>query len=329
MKAYYHADSPEKIPVKGYEPDCQAELAIGQIKRFATAGKPFALFVSFGTPHDPWVRENVPPEYYAMFADGGKRPRFTLPPNYKPENDSYADAWGRFDGPADRQRLPEMMRIYYAMAANLDWNIGRLLKAIDDAGLRDTTIVVFTADHGEMMGAQGRRAKNIFYEEAVRVPFLVRWPGRVPAGTASDACLNAPDIMPTLLGMARLPIPAKVEGVDLSHCAFGKPGPEPEAALMENTGACATWEDGHEWRALRSKQYTYAIYRKDRKELLFDNLKDPYQLHNLAESSGQEQTLNRFRALLKSRLAELDDSLEASTWYRDHWVKDRIITRVR
>jgi arylsulfatase A-like enzyme len=98
---------------------------------------------------------------------------------------------------------------------------------------------------------------------------------------------------------------------------------------MQNTGACAAWEDGYEWRALRSKQYTYAIYRKNRKELLFDNLKDPYQLRNLAESTGQEQTLNHLRALLKARMTELDDSFEASTWYRDHWVKDRIITRMR
>jgi arylsulfatase A-like enzyme len=212
------------------------------------------------------------------------------------------------------------------MTANLDWNIGRLLRAIDEAGIGDNTIVVFTSDHGEMMGAQGRRAKNIFYEEAVRVPFLVRWPGRIPAGTTSDACLNTPDIMPTLLGMCGLPIPAKVEGADLSHCAFGKSGPEPEAAFMQNTGACAIWEDGYEWRALRSQQYTYAIYRKDRKELLFDNLKDPYQLHNLAGRPGQEQTLNHFRTQLKTRMNELGDTFEASTWYRDHWVKDRIIT---
>jgi arylsulfatase A-like enzyme len=328
-KAYYHTDSPEKMPVKDYEPDFQAELAIGQIKNYATAGRPFALFLSFGEPHDPWTRENVPPEYYAMFADEGGKPRFTLPPNYKPENDPYADEWGRFKGPGERKQLPEWMRIYYAMAANLDWNIGRVLKAIDDAGLRDNTIVVFTADHGEMFGAQGRRAKNIFYEEAVRVPFLMRWPGRIPAGATSDACLNTPDIMPTVLGLAGLPVPANVEGVDLSHCALGKPGPEPGAALMENTGACAAWEDGYEWRALRSKQYTYAIYRKDRKELLFDNLKDPYQLHNLADSPGQEQTLNHFRAMLKARMTELDDTFEASTWYRDHWVKDRIITHVR
>jgi len=328
FKAYYHTDSPAKIPVNGYEPDVQTDMAIQQIKRLSHAGKPFALVLSIGTPHDPWVPDNVPTNYYAMFADKGGKPRFTLPPNYKPENDPYADAWGRFKNSRARESLLKTMRCYYAMIANLDWNFGRLMKAIDADGIRDNTIVVFTADHGEMMGAQGRRAKNIFYEEAVRVPFLLRWPAKVPADLTTDTCLNTPDIMPTLLTMMGLPVPKKVEGVDLSHCAFGKPGPEPEAAFLQNTGACAIWEDGYEWRALRNKHFTYAIYRKDRKELLFDNQADPYQLKNLAGSSEYEKTLNHFRTLLKKRMKELGDTFEASTWYREHWTTNRIITRV-
>ncbi|MCX6375915.1 MAG: sulfatase [Armatimonadetes bacterium] len=324
-KGYYHRDSPEKIPAKGYEPDFQTGMAIELINKYSRAKKPFALFLSVGTPHDPWNPENVPPEYYSMFAED----QFSLPPNYKPEDDPYADAWGRFKDPKARETIPAMLRGYYAMTANLDWNFGRLLKAIDDAGIRDNTIVVFTSDHGEMLGAQGRRAKNIFYEEAARVPFLVRRPGKTPSGLVSDACLNTPDIMPTLLSIAGLPIPSKVEGMDLSHCAYGKPGPEPKAAFMQNTGACAAWEDGYEWRALRDKQYTYAIYRKDHKELLFDNQADPHQLHNLADSPKHEVVMKGFRALLKKRMEDLDDGFEAGTWYRDHWVKDRVITRVR
>jgi arylsulfatase A-like enzyme len=328
-KAYYHTDSLEKIPVEGYEPDAQTDMAIGCIRRLARGTRPFALVLSVGTPHDPWGPDNVPPEYYARFADEGGRPRFSLPPNYKAENDPYADAWGRIKEPRREEALLAMMRGYYAMSANLDWNLGRLMKSIDDAGIRDNTIVLFTSDHGEMMGAQGRRAKNIFYEEAVRVPFVVRWPGRVPSGSSSDACLNTPDILPTLLSMAGLPVPAKVEGMDLSHCAFGRPGPEPRAAFMQNTGACAIWEDGYEWRALRDKRYTYAVYRKDRRELLFDNQADPFQMHDLAATAGAGETLQAFRTLLQAKMAEVEDTFEASSYYRDHWVKDRIITRVR
>ncbi len=155
------------------------------------------------------------------------------------------------------------MRNYYAMTANLDGNIGRILQAVDQAGLADETLIVFTCDHGEMFGGHGRMKKNIFYEEAARIPFLMRWPGRIPAGLVSDACLNTPDIMPTLLGLAGLSsrIPESVEGMDLSHLAMGRSGPEPEAAFLMNTGACAAWQDGHEWRALRDQRFTYAVFR--------------------------------------------------------------------
>jgi arylsulfatase A-like enzyme len=199
------------------------------------------------------------------------------------------------------------------MVANLDWNVGRLLEAIDELGLREDTLFVFTSDHGEMFGAHGRRAKNIFYEEAVRVPFLVRWPRHVLAGHVSDACLNTPDIMPTLLSLMGLPIPGKVEGMDLGHCALGEAGPEPEAAFMQGMGGTAVFEDGHEWRALRGKRYTYAVYRSDRSELLFDNLADPGQMHNLVDDPAHAQALGRFRAMLKARMGVLSDTFKGST----------------
>jgi arylsulfatase A-like enzyme len=213
------------------------------------------------------------------------------------------------------------------MTANVDWNLGRLLDALDKLGARDNTLVVFTSDHGEMFGAHGRRAKNIFYEEAVRVPFLVRWPESVPAGRVADACLATPDIMPTLLSLLRLPVPKDAEGMSLSHCALGHDGPEPQAAFLQGTGTTAAWRDGHEWRALRGKRYTYAVYRRDRAELLFDNQADPFQTTNLAADPAHAGALRQLRELLQRRMQELDDTFESCTWYRDHWTRDRNILR--
>lgn len=153
--------------IPGYEPDGQTELAISKLREATASEQPFALFLSLGTPHDPWRPGDVPAAYLALFEDV----EFTLPPNYKPGNDPYGDQWASLNA-AQRAELTEWMRVYYAMTANLDWNIGRLLAAVDELGLRENTILVFTSDHGEMFGAQGRRAKNIFYDEAVRVPFL-------------------------------------------------------------------------------------------------------------------------------------------------------------
>ncbi len=314
--AYYHTDSPEKLSYGAgrYEPDAQTDMAIEFLTKAGQSGAPFALFVSYGTPHDPWNDGNVPAEYRSMFEGVS----FPHPPNYRPENDPHADGWGRLAAQG-REALESWRRNYYAMNANLDWNVGRLLGAVEKTGLAGNTICVFSSDHGEMFGAQGRRGKNIFYEEAARVPFLVRWPTRIAAGGTSEACLGTPDIMPTLLAMMGLPVPGDVEGMDLSHCALEKRGPEPQAAFLQNTGACAAWEDGHEWRALRTKQYTYAVYRVDQSELLFDNLADPYQMTNLVADPARQAVLEHLRTQLRAKMEGRNDTFEACTWYRDHW----------
>lgn len=323
VDAYYHRDGPEQITMPGYEPDGQTDLAIECLRRAARTERPLALFLSYGTPHDPWTPDNVPEAYLEPYRDVA----FPPPLNYRDENDlPYADGWARLSDD-ERKQLADWMRVYYGMTSNLDWNVGRLLRAIDELGLCEDTLLVFTSDHGELFGAHGRRAKNIFYEEAVRVPLIVRWPGRVPAGYVSDACLNTPDIMPTLLRLLELPIPAGVEGMDLSHCALGEEGPEPDAAFMQGTGATAIFEDGHEWRALRGRQHTYAVYRVDGSELLFDHQADPYQMHNLVTDPSYTGTLEGYREMLRARMAALNDTFAACTWYRDHWTEDRIIVR--
>jgi len=324
--AFYYADTPQKVPCgpKGtYEPDAQTDLAVRFLKDAAAGKAPFALFLSYGTPHDPWNPGNAPKKYMDMFADTD----FALPPNFSTKADPYGDGWARPPKGFGPEMVNQWKRGYYAQTANLDWNIARLLKAVGELGLADETIVVFTSDHGEMFGAHGRRAKNIFYDEAARVPFLVRWPGHAPAGSESDACLNTVDIMPTLLTLLGLPVPKAVEGASLAHCALGKPGPEPEAAFLQCTGTTAAWTDGHEWRALRDKRFTYAIYRRDRSELLFDNQADPYQRTNLIADPKHAADAERLRALLKAKMAELNDDFAACTWYRENWTEDRNILR--
>ena len=314
--SYYHTESPEKIPYGRdvYEPDAQTDLAIDFLERASADQRPFTLFLSYGPPHDPWDKSNVPERFWEMFRDVP----FPNPPNYRPQNDEpYADSWAKLTE-ADRAQLESWRRGYYAQVASLDECFGRLLVALDRLKLSENTIVVFTSDHGEMLGAHGRRAKNIFYDEACRVPMLVRWPGHIPAGTSSDACLATVDIMPTLLALLGETV-TDVEGMDLSHLALGRTGPEPAAALMQICGATAIWEDGHEWRALRDKRYTYAIYRVDGKELLFDNLTDPWQMRNLACDPAHVTVRDRFRQMLAERMAKLNDTFEACTWYRDHW----------
>jgi len=157
------------------------------------------LFLSYGPPHDPWTDESTPERFRRLF-DGVD---FPDPPNYRRDDAPYGDEWSRLTEAHCRQ-LPRWRHNYYAQVASLDWNLGRLMEALADLGLEGNTIVIFTSDHGEMFGAHGRRAKSTFYEEACRVPFLLRWPGHVPANFRSDAPLGTVDILPTLCGLMGL-----------------------------------------------------------------------------------------------------------------------------
>ena len=110
-EAYYHEDSPEKIFYGDgvYEPDAQTDMAIDFLRKKSKAENPFVLFVSYGTPHDPWTKGNVPEEYYNRFKDID----FPPPPTYRQENDDpYGDAWSNM--PKDPEKLDEWMRVYYA-----------------------------------------------------------------------------------------------------------------------------------------------------------------------------------------------------------------------
>ena len=96
---------------------------------------------------------------------------------------------------------------------------------------------------------------------------------------------------------------------------------------MQNTGACADWIDGYEWRALRDKRFTYAVYRRDKKELLFDNINDPYQLINLVDDPTFQSQIEYFRVALRKKMENINDTFECCTWYRDNWTEDRVIFR--
>ncbi|MDF2540386.1 MAG: hypothetical protein K0S47_104 [Herbinix sp.] len=317
--AYYHLDTPDKIYCNKYEPDEQTDIAIDQLRRLSGGEKPFAMFLSLGTPHDPWIPENVPKAYL----DKCKDKKFRLPPNYSPENDPHADDWAKLSE-QERSELTEWMRVYYAMTANLDYNIGRLMDEIRTLELNKNSIIIFTSDHGELFGAHGRRAKNIFYEEAIRVPFLIKWENHLEAYAKREFVFNTVDIMPSLLSMMGLPIPPEVEGNDYSECIYGTKDTE-DGALLMGTGPTAVFGDGYEWRAYRTRQYTYAIYKVDGQEFLFDNLEDPYQMNNLIDDVDYFEIKDALKQQMWEKMSRIGDQFEKNSYYEANWIEDRII----
>ena len=317
----YFRNTPDRRTWKEYEPDDQTRFAMDFVRDCAGRNEPFAAFLSWGPPHSPWTWKNIAPEYADLYR------RSTLPvrPNFSELSDPYADDWAKL--PANYAEIVKNdLRVYYSQAANIDWNLGRLMKTLDDLGIADNTILVFTSDHGEMFGSHGRQAKYIFYEEACRVPFLVRWPARIPKKTVSETLLGVPDIMPTLLSMMGLTSPPSAEGSDLSARALGTGGSQPECTYLQGMGTTAAWQDGTEWRAVRDHEHTYAVYKRDGSELLFNNARDPYQLRNLAGERSEASKVQHFRGLLAAWRKEHNDTFESCTWYRDHWTTERNIT---
>ncbi len=219
-----------------------------------------------------------------------------------------------------------MKRVYYSMVSSIDDYLGDLMLKVTELGLDENTIIVFFSDHGEMFGENGRIFKMIFYDSAAKVPFMVRWNGKIKPGREVDTCLNTPDIMPTLLGMMNLPVPDSVEGMNLSPLVLGEKCKEPEFAFMQGMGHTFQWKDGYEWRAVRDKRYTYATYLVDNSELLFDNIKDPKQTVNLVNDPKLFKVLEEKRRQMKNKMRELNDEFKPCSWYRGRWVdEDRCI----
>ncbi len=325
MSSYYYEDRPVKISYgEGtFEPEVQFKQAMEYLDEVAKSDKPFALVLSVGIPHDPWTKENLPDKYYQMFSPQ----QFPLPPTWSDVPDPMMDRntqpkqWVDYWKP----NLSEMKRIYYGMTAAIDEYMGNLLKKIDELDLAENTILVFTSDHGEMFGQNGRIFKMSFYDPSARIPLLIRYPDKLKANTKDDICINSVDMMPTLLGLMNLKVPKDVEGVNLSQRITTGKGLEPEMAFMQGMGHTFQWKDGFEWRAVRDKQYTYARYLKGNQELLFDNLSDPLQTTNQIENPQYAKVKQRMKEFMEKKMNELNDQFMPCTYYKQWTTSDRCI----
>jgi arylsulfatase A-like enzyme len=321
---FYFLGDGERIIGDSYETEFTTQLGLDWLSR-RDRERPFALFLSFGPPHDPWEWTNVPERFCKQFSNIV----FPFPRTYRHGSAEYwepsmdANWWLSTVKP----NLSKWQAVYAAMVASIDEVCGTLLGRLQEEGLIENTLLVFTSDHGEMFGAHGRMAKNIFYEEAVRVPFLAFWPGHIAAGSKCFECLGTPDIMPTLLGALGLVIPAEAEGVDLSPHLLGRPGPRKDQILLQGMGHTWMWLDGFEWRGLRTKRYTYAVQRIDGAEYYFDNLADPLQERNLAVDPAHRGLMERAKESMLARMGELKDDFQACSWYGENWTKNRVVLR--
>ncbi len=298
---YYYGNSPKKLYWEGYDAIAQSKDAVAYISEHAKDKKPFMLFLSLGPPHDPFP--TAPEKYRNFFRDK----QIKLAPNVP---DSM------------RPKIEIAIKGYYSHMAALDDCIGEIWKMIQTSGIVDNTIFVFTADHGDMMGAHGQTNKQQPYNESIKVPFLISYPAAFGnKGRNCDVLINSPDIMPTLLALSGLDIPNEVEGKDLSKILLGKKKDNVEATLISCVQPFGQWprrKGGKEYRGVFTKRYTYV---KDLTGpwLLFDNLKDPYQLQNLVADPLYQTIKIDLEKKLMSLLKERHDDFLPGMEYIKKW----------
>ncbi|HSU52553.1 MAG TPA: sulfatase [Candidatus Dormibacteraeota bacterium] len=297
-QSVYFADTNEKQEWDGYDALAQTRDAGQFLKDHRRSTKPFFLVLAWGPPHDPYT---TAPEKFRKLYEPEK---LQLRPNV----------------PADAaKRARQMLAGYYAHCTALDEAMGILLKMIQDSALSTNTLLIFTSDHGDMLGSQGLYKKQKPYDESIRVPLLIRWPGAL-LPSAVDAPLNSQDFMPTILGLCGVTIPDSVEGLDYSRYVRGGPNPGDSATVIQCPAPFGEWErraGGKEFRGVRTTRYTYA---RDLKGpwLLFDNAIDPYQTNNLAGMASAKELQEKLDALLSKKLkAEHDEFLPAESYIKN------------
>jgi arylsulfatase A-like enzyme len=279
--------------VDQWGPEHESDLAIEYIKnvngKYRDTEKPFALVVAMNPPHMPY--ELVPDRYVDLYRHVEVEELCQ-----RPDIPSAGTEWGEY--------YRTHIRHYYAMISGIDDQFGRILGVLQEQGLEQDTVVVFTSDHGNCLGIHDLISKNNPYEESMRVPCIVRWSGRIAPGH-DDLLLSVPDVYPTLLELMgfKQDIPQDVEGRSYAQLFL-------DGGVSRPTSQLYLWvpPDDPAWgrRGIRTERYTYVVDEMPGQPAayaLYDRLCDPYQLRNVV---GERSDLVR-------RLTdELEQWLEAT-----------------
>ncbi|MGJ7032545.1 sulfatase family protein [Niabella hirudinis] len=274
------------------------------------AQQPFLLVASFLNPHDicEWARgealkmdvlDNAPPPEQCPALPANWKIPANEPEMIRKQQLSNARTYPSINWTASQWR--QYRWAYNRLVEKVDAHIAQLLYALKKYGVEKNTIIIFTADHGDGYAGHSWNQKQVLYEEAAKVPFIISGPGRWKARTDDMLLCNGTDIIPTICGFGGVKAPAYLKGVDLSKRIAG-PGKLLRDTLVIETDFADNEELlGISGRAVITKQFKYIVYSKGRiKEQLFDLTKDPGEIINLAVQSRYKKELQRMRRYLKA-----------------------------
>jgi len=216
----------------------------------------------------------------------------------KPE--TQVPAWAPTEAKLTVATLRRLMPNYFGMVRCIDDNLGRLMAALEADGRLDQTLLVFTSDHGDLCGEHGRLNKGNPYEGSARIPFLMRYPARVPPGTRIDVALSCVDFMPTVLTLMDVPHAVPTDGRDASMWFAGKtPDAWEDMAFLRST-------TGQAWLCVVSDRYKL-VYSKNEKPWLMDLVRDPDEARNHFDDPRHTTTIRNMTRGLEAYCDRFED----------------------
>lgn len=332
-KWHVPTSSPTRSPGIGFDATHYSAGAAKDFLRRAHSS-PFLCVASWNSPHEicEWSRDvltGTPDPWASSPADCPP-----LPDNFEPptptEPQTIAELASGYDSIIMRNNYTSddtwrrYLYAYYRLTEAVDTWMGEVLQALRDGGQEDNTVVIFTADHGDMAGAHRLNQKFVSYEESAHVPLIVRYPGMARAGQREPALVcNGIDLFPTICDYAGVALPSAIAGRTLFGTSLRgliDTGAPIDREYVVSTSRPRT--TGHEGRAVRSARYKYICYSAGtHREQLFDLSTDPGEMRDLSADVGYAGVLNEHRRMLIEWTERTGDDV----WLPQYWVQPEAV----
>jgi arylsulfatase A-like enzyme len=305
----YYIPQVSQLPQKYHPTQWIGDRSVAFIEEQRDESRPWYLFSSFIHPHPAFA----PPAPWHKLYRAPNMPLPKVPQDVESLHTYINKVQNRYkyrDQGIDQNLLRNMKAHYYACISFIDYQVGRILDALEQTGQLENTLILFTADHGEHLGDYNCFGKRSMHDTASRVPLLVRQPGRFEGGKRCDEVVNLVDIMPTFLAAAGVSTDQVTDGVDLHDVLTGKSD--------RTTVHCQHHAAGRATYTAVSKKWKYTYSAPDDQEFLFDRRIDPGETRNRAAIPMNAATLAELR---RETIAFLRDMGEADAIDGDGWKK--------
>lgn len=304
----YYVPQPAQMPARLHPTQWVGDRSVAFLSDPARGKQPWFLFSSFVHPHPPFA----PPAPWHKLYRGPLMPLPKLPPDYLSLHTHVNRQQNRYkyrDQGWDLNLVRQIRAYYYGCVSFIDFQVGRMLAALEASGQLDRTLILFTADHGDHLGDYGCFGKRSFHDTCARVPLLARLPGRFAAGGRCDAPASLVDVGPTILSGAQAASDAfRTDGVDLAALAAGSLSRD-AVFSQHNRGADAQY-------VRISSRYKLAYSAPDQREFFFDRAGDPGETRNLDGVTFVREAQDACRRALMDamRAAGETDVLDGDRW---------------